>query len=348
MNRILFSSCLLLYCISQHSHACTTFFLHDGRIAIFGRNYDWVTADGLLIVNKRGVSKTSVVQPPNQPASWKSRYGSLTFNQYGREFPAGGMNEAGLVVELMWLEGTKYPVDSRPAVGGLEWIQFQLDVSGNVPELIKNASKLRIASSVPLHFLVADRAGNAATIEYLDGKLVTHQKSSLPFPVLANSSYQESLNYFKTNQSGNSSSSLDRFVTASRMIEEYKTGKSTNPIEYALEVLQKVAQPNTQWMVVYDLKNAVIHFQTRENRRTKVVRLDKFSFGCSNPVLVMDINEEGNNGFIPYNRKINLELIQSAYRKTDFLSDTALQQLTETAEHPEKFVCEEHEVTGSK
>ena len=307
---------------------------------MFGRNYDWVIADGLLITNKRGVRKTSVVQSPNQPATWKSRYGSLTFNQYGREFPTGGMNEAGLVVELMWLDGTKYPVDSRPAVGGLEWIQYQLDVSANVAELIKNASTIRIASSAPLHFLVADRAGNAATIEFLDGKLVTHQKSSLPFPVLANSSYQDSLNYFKTKQSVSAPSSLDRFATASRMIEEFKS-KNSNPIDYAFEVLNKVAQANTQWRVVYDLKNAAIHFQTRKNKNTRIVPFEKFSFDCANPVLAMDINEAGSSEFIPYSRKINLELIQSAYRKTDFLSATPVQQLTETAEHPEKFVCEE-------
>jgi penicillin V acylase-like amidase (Ntn superfamily) len=348
MNRILFSSCLLLFCISQYSNACTTFFLFDGRIAVFGRNYDWVTADGLLIVNKRSVNKASVVQPPNNPASWKSRYGSLTFNQYGREFPTGGMNEAGLVVELLWLDGTKYPVDSRPAVGGLEWIQYQLDMSASVAELIKNAFAIRIASSAPLHFLVADRDGNAATIEYLDGQLVTHQKSALPFPVLANSSYQDSLNYLKTNQSVSGPSSLDRFATASSMIGEYKRSKNSNPIDYAFEVLGKVAQPNTQWKVVYDLKNAAIHIQTKENQKTKIVRFDKFSFDCSNPVLVMDINKEGRNEFIPYSKKINLELIQSAYRKTDFLSDTPLQQLTQTAEHPEKFVCEEQVVKGSK
>jgi penicillin V acylase-like amidase (Ntn superfamily) len=31
----------------------------------------------------------------------------VTFNQYGRNFPSGGMNEAGLVIELMWLEGSR-------------------------------------------------------------------------------------------------------------------------------------------------------------------------------------------------------------------------------------------------
>jgi hypothetical protein len=131
------------------------------------------------------------------------------------------------------------------------------------------------------------------------------------------------------------------------MVQEFKN-KNANPIEYAFEVLNNVTQANTQWRVVYDLKNAVIHFQTRERERIRIVRLQEFSFDCSKPELVMDINEAGNSEFIPYSRKINLELIQSAYRKTNFLSATPLQQLTETAEHPEKFVCEEQVVTGLK
>ena len=66
--------------------------------------------------------------PDGNTISWVSQYGSITFNQYGKEFPTGGMNEKGLVVELMWLDGTIYPQpDERPAIGVLQWIQYQLD-----------------------------------------------------------------------------------------------------------------------------------------------------------------------------------------------------------------------------
>ena len=73
--------------------------------------------------------------PQEKPASWVSRYGSVTFNQYGREFPNGGMNEAGLVVELMWLDDTTYPAtDGRPALDCLEWIQYQLDTAATLSD----------------------------------------------------------------------------------------------------------------------------------------------------------------------------------------------------------------------
>src|SRR5688572_1406395 len=94
--------------------ACTTFCTRG----LFGRNYDFEIGDGMVVVNKRGMRKQSNTAVP---ASWTSRFGSVTFNQYGRDNPTGGMNEQGLVVELMWLDGTRYPrPDARPEVGTLE------------------------------------------------------------------------------------------------------------------------------------------------------------------------------------------------------------------------------------
>ena len=74
------------------------------------------------------------------------------------------MNEAGLAVELMWLQGSIHPSpDQRPAVGVLEWIQYQLDRSATVADVLASDSAVRIAGRTPLHYLVADRSGRAAT-----------------------------------------------------------------------------------------------------------------------------------------------------------------------------------------
>lgn len=152
--------------------ACTTFCLRDDGRIVFGKNYDWAVDDGLLIVNKRGVARTADVVGDPRPASWVSRYGSVTFNQYGRDFPMGGMNEKGLTIELMWLDGTRYPqADARPSVDVLQWIQYQLDNHATVAEVLKADKSVRIVGSAPLHYLVADRQGQVATVEFLDGRM---------------------------------------------------------------------------------------------------------------------------------------------------------------------------------
>ncbi|HXT50452.1 MAG TPA: hypothetical protein VN811_05385, partial [Thermoanaerobaculia bacterium] len=102
--------------------ACTTFVLRDGGMVLFGKNYDWSLGDGLLVVNPRGLVRTAIVGPGVRAATWTARFGSVTFNQYGVASPSGGINEAGLAIELMWLDEARYPdADQRPVVGNLEW-----------------------------------------------------------------------------------------------------------------------------------------------------------------------------------------------------------------------------------
>ena len=98
---------IILLLFSAEGIACTTFCLQNNGDWIYGRNYDWFIEHCLIVVNKHGVEKTALTE--DNPAQWVSKYGSITFNQYGREFPLGGMNEAGLVIECMWLIHTEYP-----------------------------------------------------------------------------------------------------------------------------------------------------------------------------------------------------------------------------------------------
>src|SRR5262249_22522634 len=153
---------------------------------------------------------------------WISNYGSITFNQYGKEFPMGGMNEKGLVVELMWLDGSKFSEpDDRPSLQVLQWIQYQLYQNSKIWEVIGSDKIIRIGShGTPIHFLVADASGNAATVEFLNGKMVVHTGKELPFPVLTNSTYEESLK--KTKGSDHQSfadNSIDRFSKACNLVQ---------------------------------------------------------------------------------------------------------------------------------
>ena len=77
--------------VATAGDACTTFCTRG----VFGRSYDFEIGYGMVIVNKRGVSRESEI---GGGAKWTSRHGSVTFNQFGRDNPTGWMNEKGLVV----------------------------------------------------------------------------------------------------------------------------------------------------------------------------------------------------------------------------------------------------------
>ena len=57
----------------------------EGKM-VFGRNYDWVSGSGMVNTNLRGLAKTSFPMQEGKTISWVSKYGSMTFNQYGKNF----------------------------------------------------------------------------------------------------------------------------------------------------------------------------------------------------------------------------------------------------------------------
>jgi len=94
-------STFLLLFVYLAGNTCTTFLINYNGQLVFGRNYDWVSGNGMVCTNQRELVKTSFQNPDGNTITWTSKYGSITFNQFGKEFPTGGMNEMGLVVELM-------------------------------------------------------------------------------------------------------------------------------------------------------------------------------------------------------------------------------------------------------
>lgn len=331
--------------------ACTTFIIHHNGELIFGRNYDWVTDAGLVCTNQRGLYKTSYKMADGETISWIAKYGSITFNQYGKEFPTGGMNEKGLVVELMWLDETKYPgADKRPSISVLQWIQYQLDNCATIEEVIATDKHLRITTtSAPLHYLVADANGNAATIEFLDGKLNVHKGDDLPFPVLTNSTYQES-KLSATPKSGSNyesfqNNSIERFAKACRMVQQFTENKIRIPVvDYAFSILDNVSQgEHTKWSIVYDLKNKIIRFKTKSFTTVKTITFSAFNFSCSVSSKAYDMNQAGKNdvsksfkNFTPaLNRSVLEKAIQESAREVPISENTRENMLS----YAEKSQC---------
>lgn len=327
--------------------ACTTFCLKNGNEVLFGKNYDWMIGDGIVFVNRRGVAKMSADDTEKNVAAWISKYGSVTFNQYGWESPSGGMNEAGLVMELMWLDDTQWPSkNDLPTVDVLEFIQFNLDTAATADEVIRNSEKVRISSQVKLHYLVNDKQGNAATIEFLDGKLVAHSGKDLPHAALANDTYSRSINYSRRTAEPTSESSLDRFSRAARKSTEFSTGSRSEKgaVDYAFGVLDDVAQRNsTQWSIVYDQKRGNIHFKTRTSPQVKIIDAKAFDYACSAPVKMLDIDRKASgdatSAFTNYAPTANRDLIERAFKGTPFLTNVPASVKDHYASFPERFGC---------
>lgn len=276
--------------------ACTTFCARGPDGLVFGRNYDFFTGEAMVLTNGRGVEKASTLA--RQPAHWTSKYGSVTFNQFGRDNPMGGVNERGLVVELMELPETRYPdPDSRPALGVLEWIQYVLDNFASVDEAVAGAKRVRIGTRMGNHYLLADRSGDVAVIEFLGGRMIVRRGDTLPSAVLANSPYDDSLAHAAANPQRpaelprGSLGSLERFARAQQAVRAIDGEPAAKRIDRSFEILDDVAQQgHTRWQIVYDLSRATIHYRTTVNRERRSVSVASFDFACRATPLMLDID----------------------------------------------------------
>jgi len=313
--------------------ACTAFLQED---LLAGKNYDWNLDQGLLIVNKSGIAKRAMVLDPTENAAeWVSKHGSVTFNQYGREMPNGGMNEVGLVVETLFLTATRNPApDGRPAVTA--WVQYQLDNSRTVDEVIATDKTVRVSPSMPmpLHFFVCDAQGNAAVVEFIDGKLVCHTGEELPHKLITNNTCVESLDFLRQHDGfggtrpirQGSHDSLDRFVVAADRLRSCRPEDSRPAaIRYAFDTLAAVRQGDaTKWSIVYDLKSLEIHYRTQRCSDVRTVRLKDLDFAPKTPVHTIGINTPRtgllNPYFADYDGDINRWLVFYTIRQTPMIA----------------------------
>ncbi len=365
LPRVSFVSFIAVVLTYSLAFPCTTFVLRQGNRIIFGRNLDWITGTGLMMTNPRNLEKVALVDPSEKPIKWVSKYGSITFNQVGRDLPYGGINEAGLVVEHMTLDETVYPSrDNRCAIGACQWIQFQLDNYSTIEEVMSSDTLLRIVdANSKFHFLICDRSGHVAVIEFLNGKMMVHSGKALPMKALANSTYEQSISCYENNGDTQSNRSLYNFCTAAHQIQQGNSSSSDSSINYAFDVLNAVSQGvNTKWSIVYDITDMKIYFKVFEtptiNGEQKIflkqpgqalmkgVDFKGFDFDCRNAAKVLDLDctHEGevNQYFSDYSVSINKEYIAKAFsffKAWGINIQLKEEEIDYLAKYPESFRC---------
>lgn len=304
-NRVLILLFVGIVLMAGQAEPCSTFLLKKNGLLLVGHNLDErAHVPGVVIINKRGITKTSVSwaslisgKPDTTPAlTWKSKYASITFNAFGRDFPDDGMNETGLFIGEMTLQESRFPVDpDLPRIFMSLWMQYVLDSFESIDQVIESASRLTI-DGWGWHFFTADSTGRTAAVEFLDGKVVVHEGENMPVPVLCNSRYEEELQSLRLYQGfgGDKPISMDkqetpRFVQAARLLGDYSPAEKA-PVAYAFEILSQLERGGTQWSFVCDLKNQRVWFRSAASPTIKEISLKAFNLECVEPVKFIDLH----------------------------------------------------------
>ena len=277
---------------SQISFSCTSFVLKANKTLLFGSNYDNDIWPGLLYVNKKNMKKTGwEAGTTGDIAEWVSKYGSMTFNTAGYQLAWAGMNEKGLVMSTMALGETKNPEpDERPPLASPLWMQYIFDTCATVDELIATDKVVRIKDTVD-HYLVCDASGDAAVIEFLDGKMVVHRQEALPIKALTNRVYSECVSELKKGNPKDINRSKSRMARVDEKLLDFDPNGKIPPAAYAFEILDEVSSPPyTRWSIVFDIQNRTIHFKTYANRNERRIDLKKIDYGCETAAMMMDVH----------------------------------------------------------
>lgn len=272
--------------------ACTRAVYHglDGEV-ITARSMDWKTDVGTnLWVFPRGMDRSGAAG--QNSVQWTSKYGSVIASGYDIS-TTDGMNEVGLVANILWLVESSYPKYDgiTPGLSIAAWAQYVLDNFATVQEAVDSLSKhpfTIVTESVPgenrlatLHLSISDALGDSAIIEYIDGNQVIHHSRN--FQVVTNSPvFDKQLameEYWKqiggTVMLPGTNRASDRFVRASFYIDAIpKSADSKASIASVLSVIRNVSVPygistpnepnisSTRWRTVSDQKRKLYFFDS--------------------------------------------------------------------------------------
>ena len=254
----------------------------------------------MVLINQRGVVKTSY-QPgtTGRLAQWTSHYASITFTLLGNQFPWAGMNERGLSLSTMSLTETECPQpDERPLLESGFWLQYMLDTCETVAEALEIDAEVRIETVD--HYLVADRHGGVAVIEFLDGRMTATTGPDLCASALTNNLYEESCRLWeslhRTGTCDHGNNSVERFCLAAERVHGFQTGSESHAVEYAFDTLHQVRGQiwggDTRWSIVFDTQELRALFRTDRNPDIRWVDLSAFDLRCGRAPRMLDINTE--------------------------------------------------------
>lgn len=227
------------------------------------------------------------------------------------------------MVEQTTLWQAEYPAfDERPALNELHFIQYLLDTCGTVQEALIAASVVRIDQSTSkLHYLLADRGGNHAIVEFLDGVLIVHQ-GRLPIPVIANTAYVHAVQEIEkgcrdwSDRSEYDQNSMDRFLSVAEALNALE--EQVPDIDSIFEMLAAARREDTVFSLVYNLDQMMLQVMTARNQERITIRMDEFDFDHKAPALAVNLQKLQSNNprsqFVKYSAAFNHEALTSFFR----------------------------------
>lgn len=319
---------------------CTFLHYKNGNIHLIGKNYDVPSpCYGLVFWNPAGIEKIALIKPPEEPVKWTSKYGNITFNQVGRDFPASGMNEKGLVVEQTTLWNTIFPDrDNRKAIKELQLIQYLLDVCQSTKEVLEYIENVRVSQEMAkLQYIISDSSGYICLVEFIVGEMKVYSNNNFAYKTITNDMIETSVDYLKTHIGFGgmkpiqySKYSMDRYVVT---VDALQKSLISGIIPNAFELLDASKYEDTQWQIVYDINALSIKWRTTSNYSIKELYLSEFVNNKECIIIELNTAEK-----YKYTKSSNLILINRFFKESIYYNGKTVndKEIDILASYPEE------------
>lgn len=296
----------------------------EGRV-LTGRTMDWEEdISSNIWVLPRGIERNNETGPA---VNWTAQYGSVVTTAYDI-FTTDGMNESGLMVNLLWLPESEYPDwdGEEPAMPISMWGQYMLDNFSTVSEAVETVRHedfVVVTQQVPgedrlaaLHLSMSDPTGDSAIMEFVDGELVIHHDRD--YQVMTNSpTFDKQLalaEYWDqvggTEMLPGTARPADRFararfyVNAAPQVEDRRTATAS-----VFSVIRNVSTPYgistpdepdvspTRWRTVADHKDKIYYFESTLTPNVFWVEFDKIDFSPETGTQTLELGPYQSNTF---------------------------------------------------
>jgi len=239
--------------------ACSLFVAFaDPNNLLYGRNFDWEYSPALLLFTEPSDGYASAAMVDIAFLGFTGREAvDLTAQPLNEirsllgapQLPFDGLNEMGLAVGMAAVSPGNLQTDpSKPTIGSLGIIREVLDHASRVEEAVEIMAGFNIdfTGGPPVHYLIADRYGDAVLVEYYLGKMELI-RNQYPWHLATN---------FLRSATGSSGEGQCRRYDALSQTLTANQGLLTS--QGALDLLAQVSQDSTQWSIVYNLASGEI------------------------------------------------------------------------------------------
>lgn len=325
MRKLITSLFLVAISLQYNTIGACTRVVYKGvnNTILTARSMDWKEdSRSNLWIFPRGMERNGEIG--RNPLKWTSKYGSVITAAYDI-CSTDGMNEEGLVANLLWLAESEYPAwdGQKPGLSIAAWVQYILDNFATVNEAVTAMEQRNfevVSDMMPdgsrmatLHLSISDASGDNAIFEYINGKLNIHHDQS--YQVMTNSPIFEkqlALNDYWQSIGGltflpGTNRAADRFVRASYYInvipkaEDIRTAVASvfsvirnTSVPFGISTPNEPNISSTIWRTVSDQKNKVYYFESSLYPNVIWVNFKDVNFSKGAPVKKLNL-VDGNN-----------------------------------------------------